>query len=278
MEFSGLDLWTVIAGIIIVFFFGLASFKAKIVDYSGLIAGILVGLSVFIIPEYGWKWFIVLLIFHLVAGQFTKYKYEAKRKTGVAQEKGGARAWPNVLANGAIAAIMALSEGIFGGKIFLAGFLGAIGTATSDTLATEVGLLNPKPPRLITKLSKKVPAGTSGGVSPLGELATLFGSFVIGASAWLLYLGGPLFEWNSSKLVLVALIAGTVGCTFDSILGATIQGLYRCSACNKITDNRKHCGKTSRHIKGMEWLDNNLVNFLSAIVGAFTAMLIFLII
>ncbi len=272
-----MNLWTVIAGVIAVSFFGLASFKAKIVDYSGLIAGILVGLSVFIIPEYGWKWFMVLLVFHLVAGQFTKYKYETKRKTGMAQEKGGARAWPNVFANGAMAAIMALSEGIIGGTIFLAGFLGAIGTATSDTLATEIGLLNPKPPRLITKLSRKVPAGTSGGVSPLGELATLFGSFIIGASAWLLYLGGPLFEWNSFKLVLVVLIAGTVGCTFDSLLGATIQGLYRCSTCNKITDNRKHCGKTSRHIKGMEWLDNNMVNFISTIVGAFTAMLVLLI-
>ena len=271
-----MDSWIVLIGIIVVSIFGLISLKFRIVDYSGLIAGILVGISVFIFPNDGWKWFIILLAFHLVAGQFTKYKYDVKRRTGMAQEKGGARAWPNVAANGVIAAVLALSEGIFGGKIFFAGFLGAIGTATSDTLATEVGLLNPKPPRLITKLSKKVSPGTSGGISPLGEIATLFGSFIIGALAWILHLGGPLLEWDSFKLILVALIAGTAGCTFDSLLGASIQGLYRCAVCGKITDNKRHCDRTSRHITGIIWLDNNMVNFLSTIVGAITAMLVFI--
>jgi len=122
----------------------------------------------------------------LVAAQFTRYKYDTKRRRGFAQEKGGARAWQNVFANGEVAALLAISERLFANNIFLAGFIGAVATATADTLATEIGLLYPHNPRSIADLRKEVPPGTSGCVSPLGEFATLLGSSIIGLAAWLL--------------------------------------------------------------------------------------------
>jgi len=181
-----LDYLTILEGVIVCGVFGWLSLRTRIVDKSGLVAGFAVGSSAFIFPKDGWKWFLIILVFHLVAAQFTKYKYEVKRKRGFAQEKGGARAWQNVFANGGVAALLAIGEGLFAGNIFLAGFIGAVGTATADTLATEIGLLYPRNPRSIADLSKKVPPGTSGGVSPLGEFAALLGSFIIGLAAWLL--------------------------------------------------------------------------------------------
>lgn len=269
------DYLTILEGVIVCGVFGWLSLRTRIVDKSGLAAGFVVGSSVFIFPKDGWKWFIIILVFHLVAAQFTKYKYEVKRKRGFAQEKGGARAWQNVFANGGAAALLAIGEGLFASNMFLAGFIGAVGTATADTLATEIGLLYPRDPRSIADLRKKVPPGTSGGVSPLGEFATLLGSFIIGLAAWLLGVSASP-EWNFIRVMTIALISGFLGCTVDSMIGATVQGMFRCSICNKITESKKHCGEPSIYISGCRTIDNNLVNFISTGVGALVAVLVYL--
>jgi len=267
------DYLVILEGVIVCGIFGWLSLRTRIVDKSGLVAGFVVGSSVFIFPRDGWKWFTVILLFHLVAGQFTKYKYEVKRRRGFAEEKGGARAWQNVFANGGVAAMLAVGEGLFASDVFLAGFIGAVGTATADTLATEIGLLYPRNPRSIADLRKKVPPGTSGGVSPLGEFATLLGSFIIGLAAWLLGIcASP--EWNFMRVMAIALISGFLGCTVDSIIGATVQGMFRCSICNKMTERKTHCGEPSIYISGCRAIDNNLVNFISTGIGASVAVLV----
>jgi uncharacterized protein (TIGR00297 family) len=240
-----------------------------------LIAGFFIGIPIIIAPKDGFKWLLLVLTFHIVAAQFTKYKYEVKRRKGTAQEKGGARGWQNVIANGAMAMLMALCSGVWGNPIFLVGFIGAVATSTSDTLATEIGLLSSKSPRLITNLNKKVPPGTSGGISFLGEIVTILGSLLIGLLAWVLGFDGHLLGWSSTMLIFIALIAGFVGSTFDSFLGSLFQGIYRCIICGKITENKIHCKKNANKIKGFRLLDNNLVNLASTIIGAISAMLIF---
>ncbi len=227
----------ILIGVVVCGICGWLSLRTRIVDKSGLVAGFVVGISIFVFPEDGWKWFTIILVFHLVAGQFTKYKYEAKRSRGFAQERGGARAWQNVFANGGFATLLAIGEGMYPSEISLAGFIGAVGTATADTLATEIGLLYPRDPRSIIDPRKKVPPGTSGGVSPFGEFATLLGSFIIGLAAWLLGVF-PSPEWNLMRVMAVALISGFLGCTVDSMIGATVQGMFRCSICNKITESK----------------------------------------
>jgi len=165
-------------GILLVIIFGVLSLKLKIVDFTGFLAGLVVGWSIYIFGD--WRWFIIVLTFHLAAGFFTKYGYKQKREKGAAEEKGGARAWRNIIANGGVAALFAFAEGFTSLEYFFAGFLGAVSTATADTLATEIGLLHSDEPRLITDLKKRVPPGTSGGVSLLGEIATILGAGLIG--------------------------------------------------------------------------------------------------
>jgi len=254
----------------------LGAWKAHILDEGGAISAFLIGFVTFVAPSDGWKWFIVLLLFLMVSSYMTHYKYQAKRKKGFAQEKGGARGWPNVSANGVVAGLMALSIPFFpqpSQELILAAFLGAVATANADTLATEIGLLNPSDPRLITNLRKIVPAGTSGGISIFGEIATLSGALVIGVAAGLLRMtGNP--GWPLSVIIGTTMIAGLVGCSVDSFIGATVQGIYRCNVCKKITENRRHCGSPSIPLRGHKSIDNNVVNLIATIFGAAFAVLV----
>lgn len=255
-------------GILLVILFGIFSIKLKIVDFTGFLAGLIVGWSTYIFGD--WKWFIIILTFHLVAGLFTKYKYKQKRMRGVAEEKGGARAWQNVIANGGVAALFAFAEGLTSLECFFAGFLGAVSAATADTLATEIGLLYPGKPRSITNLRKSVPPGTSGGISPLGEAAAILGSGLIGFVAWVL----NAQTWSLPTILMIALVSGFLGCTLDSLIGATIQAQYRCSVCGKITEKERHCNQPSIHLRGNRAIDNNMVNLLSTLFGAWIGIIV----
>ena len=150
--------------------FGVISYMSGMVDRGGLLAGLLVGYATY---SFGGRFlFLPLLTFHMIAGVSTKYKYEVKTRRGAAEEKMGARGWRNVLANGVVAAVLAVLGSVGHTSmdpVYLAGFLGAIGTAGGDTVATEIGLLYRNPPRLITDLKRRGPPGTSGGVSILGR-------------------------------------------------------------------------------------------------------------
>lgn len=261
----------IIAGIICG---GLAfrAWKGHILDRWGAITAFLIGFVTFVFPADGWKWFIVLLVFLTVSSYMTHYKYQAKRRKGFAQEKGGARGWPNVAANGVVAGLLVLLTPFFPREPLLAAFLGAVATANADTLATEIGLLSPTDPRLITDLRKVVPAGTSGGISVFGEFATLFGAIVIGVAAELLRMTGNS-GWPLGVLIGTTMIAGLAGCSLDSVIGATVQGTYRCQVCRKITENRRHCGAPSTPLRGHKVIDNNIVNLIATIFGAAVAVL-----
>ena len=262
------DPFQISIGILLVIVFGVFSLKLKIVDFTGFLAGLVVGGFIYIFGD--WRWFIIVLTFHLVAGFFTKYKYKQKREKGGAEEKGGARAWQNIIANGGVAALFAFAEGFTSLEYFFAGFLGAVSTATADTLATEIGLLYSGEPRLITDLKKKVPPGTSGGVSFLGEIATILGAGLIGLVAWTL---NPQ-TWSLPTILIVALISGFLGSTLDSLIGATVQAKYRCSVCGKITEKRHHCNHPSIYLGGNRAIDNNVVNLLATLFGAFIGIFV----
>ena len=259
----------IIFSLVSVFVLGIISLRLRIVDLTGFLAGLIVGWAVFIFG--GWRWFILVLTFHVAAGLFTKYKYGLKRKLGVAEEKGGARAWQNVLANGAVAASLSIAESFTMLGVLFAGFLGAVCTSMADTLGTEIGLLSAQEPRLIINLKRKVPAGTSGGVSLLGEITTFAGAGFIGFLAWTI--GAQ--NWGMIAFLKISLLSGFLGSTFDSLLGATVQALYKCSTCGKVTEKSNHCKKPAVYLKGHKWMDNNMVNLFSTAFGAVVGMLAF---
>jgi len=66
-----------------------------------------------------------------------------------------------------------------------------------------------------------------------------------------------------------------VGAIADSVLGATLQARRRCDTCNRETERLVHdCGAESRAVRGLGWMDNDIVNFLSGALGGLLAALL----
>ncbi len=253
----------------IVIAFALAAVLLNTIDGRGFLASTAVGFL--IIYGGGFSWFAIVAVFFTLGVVFTLYKYGYKRRLGSAQEKGGARSWPNIIANGGIASAIALLNFIRPSIDLSVLFLGAISTSAADTVATEVGLLSHSKPRLITNLTRTVTPGTSGGVTLLGILGAVFASLVIGSMAFFLGL-------MSMHLVVVPLcvIGGVLGACADSVLGASVQRRGYCVICHKPTEALRHCGE-STHISGGVWyIENNAVNLLASVAGAAVSLAILL--
>lgn len=255
---------------------GLFFLKVGVFDSTGFASATITGCLVLIFG--GVSWFIILVSFLVFTSLFTKYKYETKSMINILEDKGGARTWKNVVANGLIASLAALGHGVTAlrleinsSPVFHSLFLGAVSMAAADTLATEIGLLSRSEPRLITNLSEHVNRGISGGVSPLGELASLLGAFTVGVTSLAFGFGG----FSVVKTFVLVLFPGFLGCTLDSVLGATIQARYTCPVCGKITEKKNHCGESATLIKGWKGVDNDVVNFISTFFGAVIALVLF---
>jgi uncharacterized protein (TIGR00297 family) len=110
---------------------------------------------------------------------------------------------------------MAICHGIYGTDIFVLAFIGAVATANGDTLASEIGQTSRIKPRMITNM-EVTDTGVDGGVTPLGEVAALAGSIIIGLLAAATGMSGGYG-------LLAGTVTGFLGTNFDSLLGATLQ-------------------------------------------------------
>lgn len=249
------------------FFFGIViaaiAWRAGTLARSGAIAAAISGGLIFGLG--GIKWATLLLAFFISSSLLSKSF--ARRKSTLSEKfsKGSQRDWAQVLANGGLGAGLAILMHFFPNQeeIWFA-YGGAIAAVNADTWATELGVLNPQPPRLITT-GAQVERGASGGVSLLGSVAALAGGTFIGLCAMI---WTP--AWN---ILLAAALGGLAGSFFDSILGATIQAIYTCPNCQKETERYPlhSCGTPTKLLRGLPWLNNDLVNLLASIIGAVVA-------
>lgn len=252
----------VIIALLIMLFIGYISLVKEWLSRIGALAALTIGFILIVFG--GWTCLIAVISFYILSSYFTMYKSELKASKSAAQK---VRGWKNVMANGIVATLFIVAEGIYGGECFLGGFIGAISTATADTLATEIGLLYPEEPRLITNLSRKVQPGTSGAVSPLGEFGAMLGVLVIGLVTMISRPldGQPIGNFN---ILILSCITGLTGTTVDSLLGATVQAQYLCSKCNSVAEESIHtCGSKSKLIRGYAIFSNNVVNLTSTLIG-----------
>lgn len=246
------------------------AYRAHSLSRSGAYAAVLVGTLIFGLG--GWQWAILLLTFFITSSALSHAF--SKRKQGLAEKfsKGNRRDAGQVLGNGALAALFAGLHFFYPQSAWVwLGFAGSLAAVNADTWATELGVLNQRPPRMITNLGKEVEKGTSGAISFAGTLAALAGSALIGLLA-ACFDPYPL-SWTMGLGITAA---GLLGSLFDSFLGATVQAIYYCPHCKKETEHYPlHVCDTPTILKrGWPWLDNDFVNLGCAVFGALAALLL----
>src|SRR5688572_9273857 len=180
-----------IYGFILAILIAYLAYRAYSLNKSGAYAAIFIGTIIFGIG--GWEWTILLLTFFITSSALSRaFK---KRKQGLDEKfsKGHERDAGQVFGNGGLATLFAGFHAFYPESIIpWVGFAASLAAVNADTWATELGVLNPTPPRMITDFRKRVEKGTSGGVSLWGTIASLIGSSVIALPAVLLSPTGTL--------------------------------------------------------------------------------------
>ena len=270
-------------GIVLSGLIGALAYWRNSLTASGAVGAVIVGTAIF--GFGGLIWGLLLIVFFISSSALSRFREAEKEVVAQTFAKGGKRDLWQALANagaGSLFSVATLLTDLAGDQVLFAAFLGAMATVNADTWATEIGVLARKQPRMITT-GESVDAGTSGGVTSLGTLATLAGALLIGIVAALLSLahqnlnGDPYvvpFSEFWGTMLLVAAAGGLTGSLLDSFLGATVQAMYYSSSRDKETEKRiDPNGDANEHIRGWAWLDNDVVNFISSLAGAGVAAL-----
>lgn len=256
-----------VAGFAMGILIGLAAWRFRALSISGAAGAALTGGLIFGLG--GWSWAALLLTF-FVSSSLLSVSFST-RKLVYAEKfsKGSRRDWGQVMANSGLGAFLVIALALSPGTSWpWFAYVGAMASVNADTWATEIGVLYPHPPRLITT-GRKVAPGTSGAISLLGLLASLAGAAMIGIVGAVV--GSRTWE---GSLFLAATLGGSCGSLFDSFLGATLQAIYHCPQCHKETERHPYhiCGARTQQVRGLSWLRNDGVNFLASVLGGLVAL------
>jgi len=254
-------------GLILGIVIAVAAWRLRTLSRSGAYAAAISGGLIFGLG--GLPWAVLLLTFFISSSALSRAF--SKRKASLTEKfsKGSQRDWGQVLANGGLGAGLAVLHAFLPGQTWpWIAFAGAMAAVNADTWATEVGVLNPSPPRMLTTW-QPVERGSSGAISWLGSLAALTGGGLVALLAYLFY---PALGFTSIWVGVTLGAAG--GSFFDSLLGATVQAIYWCPNCKKETERHPlHlCGAETSQIRGWSWLNNDWVNFGASLAGALLAL------
>jgi uncharacterized protein (TIGR00297 family) len=212
----------------------------------------------------------VLLIVYFVATSFLSRLASGRsgeQLSGIVA-KGEKRDVWQVLANGAVYSTAAALTAIPDAYTWITwGALGALSAAAADSWATELGSWLGGRPRSITSRTY-VRKGESGGVTATGLGGAIGGAGFVAIVAGCL--GFP------RGLAIATVVSGFAGSIADSLLGATIQERRWCDACNEPTERAVHrCGSATRHVGGVEGLDNDAINLLCTLSGFVAGLIIY---
>ena len=240
---------------------GLVARRMRALTWSGAATATVIGT---IAVTAGWAWGALLIsLFISVAVLSRLGEKEKSRRLGGMLQKGEERDAAQVIANGAVFTIAATASLVSPGTYWYAIAAGALAFSAADTWGTEIGTLTRHEPRSITS-GRKVPVGTSGGISVPGTLAAVAGALFIGAATW--FAAWPI------PLTAVAL-GGVLAAVADSLIGATIQEKRFCPRCNKLTERTVHdCGTPTTITGGIPQFGNEAVNATCSAIGALIAL------
>jgi len=242
------------------------AWRAGSLSTSGALAALLTGGLIF--GMGGFAWAFLLLTFFISSSALSKLFKKQKASLAEKFSKGDRRDWGQVMANGALGALLAVLYFVLPQQAWLwVAFAGAMAAVNADTWSTELGVLSPIPPRMITS-GLTVERGTSGGITLAGTLAALAGAALI---SFVALISKPTPDWLLSLVLII--LAGLVGALVDSLLGATVQAIFWCPTCQKETERHPThtCGSQTHQVRGLSWVNNDIVNFICSLTGAIVA-------
>ncbi|XP_031152804.1 transmembrane protein 19 [Sander lucioperca] len=271
--------WRWLFSILVPLVLTIRALKRGSLNYSGALGALLVG---FVLTMANYSFFSSLLAFFITSSKLTRWGGAQKKKIDAEYKEGGQRNWIQVFCNGGVPTELALLYMIevgpgeipidfskqYSASWMCLSLLGALACCTGDTWASEVGpVLSQSQPRLITTW-KEVPAGTNGGVTPVGLVASLLGGLVVGAAYYvtqLLLVGDLNLADPQWPIIVYGGVAGLLGSMLDSFLGAHMQYSGFDASIGKVVSYES---ATTRRICGKPILDNNAVNLFSSVIIA----------
>ena len=240
------------------------AYKLNALSKSGAIAAFILGFC--IVLGFGGKGLILIGLFFSSSSLFSSYKKRVKQAVNKKLANGSRRNWAQVIANGGPAGISSLLYFIYDDSIWLIAFIVSIAAATSDTWSSELGVLSKSNPIHLIGLKRCEP-GTSGAISMLGSMAGIAGSLFIVVTADI------LFDLALSTIILLS-VFGYLGSILDTLLGAFWQVEYKCTVCSAHTERKVHCNKRTVKRKGVNWINNEVVNLSSVMISSMLCMII----
>ncbi|MCQ2070777.1 MAG: DUF92 domain-containing protein [archaeon] len=191
-------------------------YKKQIMTGGGSVTAFV--LSVIIGYSTSVWWMLAFILFPVIGFLATFWKIDKKREMGVQEGKHGERSMRNILGVGTIPTAIALVYCMTDAAHFelMVAFISALAVSTSDTVASEIGVNDPKVWMITT--FKRVEPGVNGGISRLGTLVSLVSAMIFAYLAW----GIVNHDLLDIRFVIPAM-AGLFGNLADSFLGAVLE-------------------------------------------------------
>lgn len=205
----------------------------------------------------GWQGWTTCVLYLALGSLVTKVKFQEKEAKGIAEKRGGRRGPENVWGSaltGLICAALSVQLNPYVGNtagvlgfitydLLILAYVSSLATKLADTFASEIGKAYGKTTFLITTFERVEP-GTEGAISLEGTLAAAGGGALLPIYASAIgFLNGGLMS------IVIATLAAFLATNAESIIGASLQGK-----------------------KGLEWMTNEVVNFLNTAIGASIAI------
>lgn len=236
------------------------AYRKKAITADGIGVAILTAASLYALGGF---WLAIsLVVFFILGSVLSKIKNDRKAKAEDLQEPGSARNWKQVVCN-SLPATLAVWLGLVLGRpeVNLVA-LAVFSAAGADTFSSEIGMMSKgKVYNILT--GQALPSGVSGGVSKVGILAGLLGSFLLALLA--------LPDFGLRGLVLTTGL-GFMGTLVDSLLGAAFQAKYA-SDQGEIQDR---ASGSARLLSGYAWVTNNMVNLTTLCIVGLSGLVIIL--
>jgi len=244
-----------------------AARAARSLTTSGALAATAIGT---LAVTAGWNWGALLILYFVSSTVLSRLgRAEKEERTSSVVAKGGQRDAIQVLANGGVFTLAAIATLIHPDVRWMTLGAGSLAAAAADTWATEIGTLYGRRPLSILS-GRRIPTGTSGGISVAGTAASVAGALFIAVVA---SVGTGVAD--RGRLMVPVFVAGVAGSLIDSLLGATLQSRRWCETCQRETERHVHdCGTSTSHRRGLGLLNNDVVNLVSTIAGGLLAALL----